>query len=240
MRRALIVGGLAVVALAACGEGTSHQATLAMPDAATGGGQGGSGGAPGEPGGSGGAVGDGWDPAHPHEMPAPPVNPAAVPDGRATRRLTVDQLRRSIPQLFGGDHWTLTYRGEEVDLFDALARTLGEADYVEVTQNNVDPNPLFQKFMDDMASQLCGKALQADAANRDLESRLILRHPDDVDANLRFLRLKFHGVWMAPGDDAGLAGLRKLHDDVKRDADEQAAWQAVCVALVTSPEFLAY
>ena len=50
-------------------------------------------------------------------------------------------------------------------MWDVLSRTLGEADYVEVTENNVEATPLFAKFMDDMAAQVCSKALDPGCAD---------------------------------------------------------------------------
>ena len=128
-------------------------------------------------------------------------------------------------------------------LLDALARTLGEADYNEVTTPNVDPSPLFQKFMNDLAAQLCAKGLARDADGGDVEDKLIVPYPADVDANLRFLRLKFHGLYVPddaePGTD-GLDDLRRLYQDIEADTGAADAWLGVCIAMVTAPEFLAY
>jgi len=193
-----------------------------------GGGQtGGTGGVPGT------VNGDHWTPADPTAGGPPP---AALGQGKTSRRLSVGQLRRSIPQLFG-----TTWTSGTNQLFDTLARTLGEADYVQVTYDNLQPNPLFAKFMDDMAGQVCGKAVPADAMQADPAMKQVVRYPMDVDANLRFLRLKLHGILVPDGLTTGLEGLKKLHTDVKADTNSaDRAWIAVCVAMVTAPEFMAY
>ena len=118
--------------------------------------------------------------------------------GQMPRRLEVEHLRQSIPRLFGGIQWQ---DRNENSMWDVLSRTLGEADYVEVTENNVEATPLFAKFMDDMAAQVCSKALDRDAQTAEAEQRLVLRHAD-VKANLRFLRLKLHGVMVDADNDA--------------------------------------
>jgi hypothetical protein len=174
---------------------------------------------------------------------APGVRPPVEPDRRSTRRVTVDQLRRSIPLLFGGETWTTTFQRREVDLFDGLSRTLGEADYVEVTTANTDPGPLFQKFMDDMAANLCTKATERDVSSAPSEEKLVIAYPDDVDQNLRFLRFKFHGIHTpsdTPTEADGLQDLRDLYADLDAEHGSQTAWVGVCMAIVTAPEFLAY
>jgi hypothetical protein len=167
------------------------------------------------------------------------VVPADPEEGQRAHRMTVDQLRRSIPALFGGLTWTLPTRQGEVEGFTALARTLGEADYIEATHDNTDPSPLFAKFMDDMAADVCRAAVARDAAGG--SPRLVVQHPDDVQANLRFLRLKLHGIYVPEGSQEGLQGLTALHDDILAETqDPDQAWWGVCIAMLTAPELLAY
>lgn len=180
---------------------------------------------------------DHWTPTNPVGGEAP--DQGAVATGKRARRLTVDQLRRSIPLLFGGATWTGGAGGSQ-ELLTLLSRTLGEADYVEVTHSNTEPNPLFAKFMDDMAGQVCTKAVMADAGKpAEDPSRSVVRHAD-VDRTLRFLRLKLHGIHVPAGSTEGIAELRRLYDEVLADGNEAQAWVAVCVAMVTAPEFMAY
>jgi len=186
-----------------------------------------------------------WQPTATTQTSAPSAIPVTE---RSTRRVTVDQLRRSLPALFGGETWTYEGTGNGRDartyqLLDTLSRTLGEADYNEVTTPNVDPSPLFQKFMEDLAAQLCAKGLARDADGGSDVEKLIVPYPTDVDANLRFLRLKFHGIYVsedAETDTDGLDDLRGLYEAIEADTGANDAWLGVCIAMVTAPEFLAY
>lgn len=156
--------------------------------------------------------------------------------GRRAQRLRVDQLRRTIPRLFGVK-WT-DRNGK--DMFKKLARTLGEPDYVELMRQNREPSPLFSKFIDDMAGQVCKKAVAADAKRSKAGERVLMRHAD-VDDNLRFLRLKLHAIYVPDGSRAGITGLRKLYDKaLARTKSKLKAWETICVAMLTAPEFLAY
>ena len=153
--------------------------------------------------------------------------------GKSARRLSVDNLRQSIPMLMGGNTWTFGPR----DAFDLLSRTLGEADYLEVTESNTEPNPLFAKFMDDMAGQVCDKAIRSDAEEG---TQLIIRD-DDVYENLRFLRLKLHGIYVSPDSREGLSDLKLLYDDIFSELQNaHQSWYGVCIAMLTAPEFLTY
>ena len=169
------------------------------------------------------------------------LEPEVLRTGRNARRLSIDNLRRSIPLLFGGITWTGRVQNQEVAAFDRLSLTLGEADYIQVTENNVTPNPLFSKFMDDMAGQVCGKAVARDENTADASARLVVRHPNDVEANLRFLRLKLHGIYVPEDSNESLEDLNRLYDDLLEDTNDTAqAWEGVCIAMLTSPEFMAY
>ena len=182
-----------------------------------------------------------WTHATPTDRGPAELEPtsAVAAEGERARRMTVDQLRRSIPALFGGLTWTIPARGAEAEGFTVLARTLGEADYIESTHDNTDPSPLFAKFMDDMAADVCRAAVERDAAGG--QAPLVVRSPEDVPANLRFLRLKLHGIYVPEGSMEGLDALATLYADILADTgDANQAWWGVCVAMLTAPELLAY
>lgn len=161
--------------------------------------------------------------------------------GKVARRLSVDQLRRSIPALFGGITWTVRQGQRDVIGFDALARALGEADYIQTSASNLDPSPLFAKFMDDMAGDVCAKAVAHDRAAATPRNDRVLIRRDDPDANLRFLRLKLHGLLVPMSSRAGIEDLRILYDEILAETrSEDEAWTGVCVAMLTAPEFMAY
>lgn len=173
--------------------------------------------------------------------PAPPVEPPAQTIGKSTRRLTIEQLRRSIPALFSGITWTISLQGQEIQLFEGLSRTLGEADYDRITTSNEDPGALFAKFMDDMAADVCAKAIARDLQTPLGEARLIMRH-EDPQENLRFLKLKLHAQHVPVEDDASIAELNNLFESVSSTeaGGAPSGWFAVCVAMLTAPEFMAY
>lgn len=160
--------------------------------------------------------------------------------GRYGRRMSVDQLRRTIPKLFGGLSWTYTSGTRTYNRFDTLARTLGEADYVQVNQSTRDATSLFMKFMDDMAGTVCQKAVDADMKQKDLTKRHVIRY-EDTNKTLRFLRLKFHAIWVPSTSTEGIKQLRTLYDKaLEKTKSESEAWRGVCIALLTAPEFFAY
>ena len=160
------------------------------------------------------------------------------PVGRQAKRVSIAQLRVSIPQLFGGLTWTSGTGNES--MFDQLSRTLGEPDYLEVTRENRDITPLFLKFMSDMAGQVCRKAVFADRDQSDEQKRVLMRHAD-VNTNLRWLKLKFLQIDVAADDKDGIRHLRRVYDaTLAATKYREKGWEAVCVALLTSREFLTY
>jgi hypothetical protein len=191
----------------------------------------------------------------------PPVDlPPAAPVSAATKRLSVEQLRRTLPALLGNDvdGNPITWQDGKDPGLDANAAALGEADYIFITADDTSPGPLYVKFMDDAARSVCDQALAADQARPSAEARVLLRHvgftdtasskPAEVDDNLHYLRLRFHGTWK-PGDDATIAALRTLFADsvsalagtsTPTQAQVVAGWRAVCVSLLTAPELHLY
>ena len=172
------------------------------------------------------------------------LNP--VLEGRAPKRLTVDQLRRVVPQVTDGHTWhqALGAPGQLpflIPMFDLLGPTLGEADYLTTSVNFLDPIPSFVKYVDEMASTVCLSPIF------DPENDSIVKYPEDVDQNLRYLRLKFHGIHVPEGSMEGLEGLRQLYDTLYADyfdhenaAYRELPWVGVCVAVMTDPEFYIY
>lgn len=194
-----------------------------------------------------------------------PVDHPPIDAQRASaspRRLSTDQWRGSFATIFGTDEagnplaFHINAKNEALDNA-GVARSLGEPDYLGTTDEALDPSLLYAKFADDAARDLCTQALTADAARADAQTRVIVRYagPSDtvqsngaaVDANLRYLKLRFHGVYLKSDDAASVATLRTLFDasvTASTGADLPArvvdGWKTVCVALTTAPEFHAY
>ena len=199
------------------------------------------------------------EPASPTDHP--PVDPARIIKSAEIRRLSVQQLRKSLPTAFGLDE-----NGEEITWklgtsngLDKMADSLGEADFIDTTEDGLEPSPLYLKFMDDVARDVCGRALVADATRTDKLQRVILRHVEPADTaatnptgvadNLRYLKLRLHGVKLAPDDAASVAPLLELFTaaidaaaagETPEEAHVTEGWRAVCVALVVAPEFHLY
>lgn len=177
----------------------------------------------------------------------------------ATRRMTVDMLQGSIPIVAGGDiRWTVS---DGKATYDALAQTqlggtLGRPDYYLVTSEPAQPDALYVKFMDDMARNVCNSMVQADAKAKSADARNLVRFAtlDNVSdananaANLRYLKLRLLGQYVADDDTAGVAELQALFDSLAKSTTAipsgstraLEAWRGVCIAILNSPSFHIY
>jgi hypothetical protein len=175
-----------------------------------------------------------WAPEATAEVNATPLGGPAVfdhpaielpPTSRGIKRLTVQQLRGAIDAIAGPDgSWTVKVDGQEIDVLSpqALARTLGEPDYIAVTHEAAEPTALYAKFMTDMARDVCAKLDAADD----------LRVGENAVENLARLKLRMLGERVADGDAEAVADLVAVLD--------AGGYTAVCVALMTSPAFHLY
>ena len=179
------------------------------------------------------------------------------------RRLSLQQLRASLPVVLGNNVVTdagITWNAGIYNLFDANAAALGEPDFLNTVDENLEPSPLYLKFMGDAARAACNTALTSDYARPTAASRAILRfasttdtvatNANAVNANLRYLKLRFHGIKVADTDVDSIASYRQLFIDGVTTAANGAAsptaahvkegWRVVCVALLTAPEYHIY
>ena len=176
------------------------------------------------------------------------------PKSADIQRLTVRQLAQSLPVVLGGNTWMVG----ATNGFTARSATLGEADYISIVDENLEASTLYQKFMGDSARDGCTRAANADAALAQ-GARVLMRtvtltdtvttNAVGVDSNLRYLKLRFHGVKVATTDSTSIGGLRTVFTDSVRGAAGAATptaahvkegWRAVCVALLTAPEYHLY
>jgi hypothetical protein len=198
------------------------------------------------------------------EDAGPLDHPAVTPPASvaAPRRLSVAQLQASLPVVFGNDAagapitWRLPGGREAIP---SLARTLGQPDYITTTDEALEPSVTYAKFIDDAARSACAQALDADSGRTDAKARTILRFvewadtPDsNADAfakNVRYLKLRFHGIRLDDGDTSSVAPLATLFSAAVQGTAGSSpigrthvkeGWRAVCVALVTAPEFQLY
>jgi len=192
----------------------------------------------------------------------PPLDPSKAPITSAqTRRLTVEQLRRSFPVAFGKDQdgEDITWRVGNKNGLDENADTMGEADYIITTEEILEPSPLYVKFADDAARSVCDQVLASDWTKAAPADRTLLRrvekadtvatNPAGIDANLRYLELRMHGVKIADDDTATVEPLRALFTttvdafaagSTPTEEHVKEGWRVVCVALLTAPEFHIY
>jgi hypothetical protein len=183
------------------------------------------------------------------EQPKPRVKPdvtammePSTPDGhpdlaplaiasRGTRRLSVDQLSRSIDVIGQLPIGT-------VKLPDSLALALGRPDYLHVTDETLEPSPLFMKFMMDLAGSVCTNLSDYDPMRPEAQ-RVLTRYADE-EQNLRYMLVRFTGLEGARAD-AYVPRLKTARAAGAQSArGEKGGWEAVCIALITSPEFLVY
>lgn len=170
------------------------------------------------------------------------------------QRLSIRQLAQSLPVVLGGNTWMVG----GTNGFNARSATLGEADYINVVDESLEASSLYQKFMGDMARDGCTRTANADGALAQ-NQRVLMRfvalndtvtsNASGVDQNLRYLKLRFHGVKVADSDVTSIAGLRTVFDAAVRGAagtqtptaaHVKEGWRAVCVALLTAPEYHLY
>jgi hypothetical protein len=160
------------------------------------------------------------------------------------RRMDIGQLSASM-QAVTGLAWT---DSAGRDQFLELAGTLGVPDYVDSTQEDLTVSLLFQKFLGDAARDVCARRAEGEA-DGSLEG-LLMAHvepsttpesdPEAVDENLRALLLRFHGQDIDP-TDARMSPWRWLFTStVHVTNDPVLGWRAVCVGLLTHPDFYSY
>lgn len=181
-----------------------------------------------------------------YDDPRRVVDPEQVPETKRIRRLTADQFFASL-NVATGQRW---------DDEEQFAATLGRPDFAEVTVEGREMSVGFAKLAGDAARETCRRAVEQDRGTADQASRVILRRVSSVDQldpfdanvgeNLRYLVLRFHGVYAIDDDDRRLQPwFTVLQDglnatDEERFAEAQDRWIAVCTGLALHPDFLTY
>jgi hypothetical protein len=148
---------------------------------------------------------------------------------RAPRRLSVHQLERSLDSI--GE-----FPPGSIDL-GALALTLGEPDYDRVTEESLDPSPLYMKFGLDLGVFFCN-ALSDYEAQRPAAERVMTRFPT-VEENLAFLLFRFTSLEGEAAADY-LPRLKAAYDRGAKSVRPLGGYEAACISLFTSPEFLLF
>ena len=130
-----------------------------------------------------------------------------------------------------------------------LASTLGRADYRTNTAEDRSPSLVFQKFLSDAAHSVCGKVVSQDASRPAAEriffleaqaSDTVASAPEAVEANIKQLLMRFHSRDVELGSDT-LDAWMWMHESASFvSPNPQLAWNAVCVGLITHPDFYSY
>ena len=178
------------------------------------------------------------------------VDPTPAASARKLRRMSVKQLRRAIATVTDGGAWRDS-RGR--DQLGILEQTLGVPNYIDTTSEDLEASLVFQKFLGDGTRAVCDETVRNDL-EMDAEDRVFLRHVEPgwdwesatpeqraaIDQNLAYLKLRITGHGPDSTDDP-LERERWLFRSVTHGTGDPAkGWRAVCVGLMSSPEFYLY
>ena len=180
------------------------------------------------------------------EVPVTPARPAS----REWRRMDIDQLKASIARVSGGIRWIENdATGQPFDVLDSLAGSLGKPDFLNSNTEDLEPGLLFQKFLDDAASAVCtswvAREQQQARSQRLLVSQAEFSDtptsaPAAIEANMRALLLRFHGMSVGPGDATLTPWLGLFQKVWQGQGSTSAAWRTVCIALFIHPDFYTF
>lgn len=159
--------------------------------------------------------------------------------GRRMRRMSAAQFHRSL----------VTVTRQPWPLFEEYAGAMGQADFAEITDEGRELSVTFDKFVHDAALHSCSAAISADLAGGDAGT--IMRWVDvserdlvKIRRNLDYLMLRFLGQEMK-AEDARVEPWMELlvaepDEGELDDALMRERWTAVCMGLVTHPDFVTY
>jgi hypothetical protein len=172
--------------------------------------------------------------------------------------MNLEQLDCAIQQVSGGLMWSERRNNNDVNLFESLSSTLGKPDFIEQTHEDLTPSSLFIKFLDDAARQVCGKRIDLDLEaianpqNGVSDPQVTLwgtLAPDEtqqadaeaVNQQIRALVLRFHSHDLPQGESPRLAYWRWLFETASLvDHNTISGWRALCIGLITHPDFYSY
>ena len=125
------------------------------------------------------------------------VEPSVPANTRQLKRMTVRQARDSMEQISGGIVWG---GGSKLSDWDDHFDTLGVADYHFRVESDRQPSVMFQKFLDDAASDTCRRWILGEGS-----AFHSIDDPDstvqaDIRANILGLRWKIQGKARVDGD----------------------------------------
>lgn len=214
-----------------------------------------------------GATGTAWDPTAPlsdprlHDGIGRAPRRIGVAQLRASLIQTLGLTWTAPRRILTADTATGYVDDPAADMLDVLATTLGAPDYLNFTAESLDPGATFSKLLGDAARKACRDAITQDLA-RDASRRILLHsaterdtatsNPTAIRQNLSYLALRFWSRTLDPTDDE-LSPLLRLFtvastvpaargpDGTMLPAGTPAdGWRAVCIGMVSDPQFLTY
>ena len=168
------------------------------------------------------------------------LDPTADLPARAIKRMSVAQVRASMQRVSGGIAWM----DRSTDLWEKYSSTLGVPDYQESTEEDRSPGVMFHKFLDDAANYTCEAWFEAELDGSSdtffVEAEIDEEDGTKIRANLAHLRRHIQGRALDT-DNVDVDAYVELYDRVVTRTDDRAsAWNTVCVAMFTHPDFYAY
>ena len=160
--------------------------------------------------------------------------------------MNIPQLDLAIRDVTGGIVWNDP--SNYGNMWTALSPTLGVPDFYQRVTEDLTPNLVFQKFLNDAAQSACSTLIwEEQQVPADQRVFLVAIDPSEdpnavpqkTDANLQMLLLRFHQKDVAVTDPA-MVPWRWLVTSVASQTNTMDAWRAVCVALILHPDFYSY
>ncbi|MEX1363137.1 MAG: hypothetical protein AB1Z98_08430 [Nannocystaceae bacterium] len=163
---------------------------------------------------------------------------ADAPAGRRVRRMSASQFHRSLVEV----------TGQPWPEYERFAGAMGRADFSEITEEGRELSVTFDKFVHDAALYSCSAAVAADVAGQ--QPAIVLRWAEVSDRdeaalrrNLEYLMLRSLGQQVREDDPRVEPWMDLLTGPTEERLDDALMaelWTAVCVGLVTHPDFVTY
>jgi hypothetical protein len=203
--------------------------------------------------GTGGGVATATDPTAPDPLAAPDVHttplghvdlappPAPVPpDPRELRRMDIDQIDAAIERATGR-RWV---DDEGLPLFAEFASTLGKPNFINAVNEDLSVSLMFEKFLGDAARSTCADAIADEEPalfeRVDRDAAWTVANQPAIQANVRDWVLRFHGRAYPEGAPELEPWNWLVQSTMFRTNDPKKGWRALCVGLITHPDFIAY
>jgi hypothetical protein len=153
-------------------------------------------------------------------------------------RMNVAQLNQSMQQITG-----VEWKSGNTLLWDRYSSTLGVPDFAERTSEDLEGSVIFQKFLQDAATYTCDIWIENESEDGDGSFYVVTQEeqtPSVLKAHIVDLRYLIHGTSSGEGD-VFVDGVWDLYQLVyQRTENSVSAWQTVCVAMFTHPNFYTY